>query len=134
MQSVLVPISVCVILPIAVVAITAAAKMNYDNKRSQVLIKSIESNCGIDSGKLAEALQKPRKSAREILNLRLLRGCIFTFIGIALCVIAVLNYMNSDSATSADSVVVPALFGAISLAIGLSYLVVYLVTRKDIKD
>ena len=108
--------------------------MNYDNKRSQVLIKSIESNCGIDSGKLAEALQKPRKSAREILNLRLLRGCIFTFIGIALCVIAVLNYMNSDSATSADSVVVPALFGAISLAIGLSYLVVYLVTRKDIKD
>ncbi|MDE6100355.1 MAG: hypothetical protein K2G01_04865, partial [Paramuribaculum sp.] len=73
MTATLVPIFVGVVLPIAIVAITAASKINNDNKRSKVLIKAIESNCGIDADKLAEALQKPKKTAREILNLRLLR-------------------------------------------------------------
>ncbi|MDE6488700.1 MAG: hypothetical protein K2L46_05410, partial [Paramuribaculum sp.] len=80
MTATLVPIFVGVVLPIAIVAITAASKINNDNKRSKVLIKAIESNCGIDADKLAETLQKPKKTAREILNLRLLRGCIFSFI------------------------------------------------------
>ena len=57
MTATLVPIFVCVVLPVAVVAIIAATKMNNDNKRSKVLIKAIESNCGIDADNLAEALQ-----------------------------------------------------------------------------
>ena len=125
MQQILVPIFVCVVLPVAIVAIVFAAAINNDNKRSKVLIKAIESNCGINADKLAEALQKPKKSAREILNLRLLRGCIFSCIGLALC-------MGTEF--SADPVTVPLVFGGASLAIGLSYLVVYFVTRKQIKD
>lgn len=78
MTSIIVPIFVCVVLPVAIVAIVYAASINSDNQRSKVLIKAIESNCGIDADKLAEALQKPKKTAREILNLRLLRGCIFS--------------------------------------------------------
>ena len=58
MTAILVPIFVCVVLPVAIVAIVFAAAMNNDNKRAKVLIKAIESNCGIDADKLAEALQK----------------------------------------------------------------------------
>lgn len=133
MTATLVPIFVCVVLPVAIVAITAATKMNSDNKRSNVLIKAIESNCGIDADKLAEALQKPKKTAREILNQRLLRGCIFSFIGIALCIVGIVSLcMGTEFA--ADPVTVPLLFGGASLAVGLSYLVVYFVTRKQIDD
>ena len=60
MQQILVPIFVCVVLPVAIVAIVFAAAINNDNKRSKVLIKAIESNCGINADKLAEALQNLR--------------------------------------------------------------------------
>ena len=127
MTATLVPIFVCV------VAIIAATKMNNDNKRSKVLIKAIESNCGIDADKLAEALQKPKKTAREILNNRLLLGCIFSFVGLALCIVGIVS-LCMGTEFSADPVTVPLVFGGASLAVGLSYLVVYLVTRKQIKD
>ena len=133
MTATLVPIFVCVVLPVAVVAIIAATKMNNDNKRSKVLIKAIESNCGIDADKLAEALQKPKKTAREILNNRLLLGCIFSFVGLALCIVGIVS-LCMGTEFSADPVTVPLVFGGASLALGLSYLVVYLVTRKQIKD
>ncbi len=133
MTETLVLIFICVVLPVAIVAIVFAAAMNNDNKRSKVLIKAIESNCEIDADKLAEALQKPKKTAREILNLRLLRGCIFTFIGIALFIVGIVS-LCIGSEFSADSVTVPLVFGGASLAIGLSYLVVFFVTRKQTKD
>lgn len=73
-------------LPVAIVLIVYIAAMNSDNKRAKILIKAIEAGNGIDTKLLAEALRKPQKPAREILNLRLLRGCIFGFIGIALII------------------------------------------------
>ena len=133
MQEILVPIFVCVVLPVAIVAIIFASRTNNDNKRAQVLIKAIESNCGIDADKLAEALQRPKKTALEILNRRLLLGCICSFIGLALCIVGIVS-LCMGTEFSADPVTVPLVFGGISLAIGLSYLVVYFVTRKQIKD
>lgn len=133
MTAILVPIFICVVLPIGIMAIIVGAEINNDNQRSKVLIKAIESNCGIDADKLAEALQKPKKTAREILNLRLLRGCIFSFIGLALCIVGIVA-LCMGTEFSADPVTVPLIFGGASLAIGISYLVVYFVTRNQIKD
>lgn len=133
MAQILVPIFVCVVLPVAIIAIIFGASINSDNKRSKVLIKAIESNCDIDADKLAEALQKPKKTALEILNLRLLRGCIFSLVGIAVCIIGIIAY-SMGMEFQADAVTVPLIFGGISLAIGLSYLVVYFVTRKQINE
>ena len=133
MSHVLVPIFVCVVLPVAIVAIVFAAAINNDNKRAKILIKAIESNCGIDADKLAEALQKPKKSAREILNTRLLLGCLFSFVGLMLLTVGIVSLcMGSEFAS--DPVTVPMMFGGISLSIGLSFIVVYFVTRKQLKD
>jgi hypothetical protein len=105
--------------------------MNGENKRAQIIIKAIEANKDVDTDKLIESLKKPQKTAREILNLRLLRGCIFSLIGIAF---AIVGFVNSTTGTefSADPVTVPLIFGGISLAIGISYLIVWKVTRKQI--
>jgi len=129
----LVPIFVCVVLPVAVVAIYYGAQINSDNRRAQILMKAIEANCGPDADKLAEALHKPKKTAREILNLRLLRGCIFSFIGLAICIVVLILYRIHESFPT-EVVFIILTPGAISLAIGLSYLVVYFATRKHIKD
>lgn len=133
MSPVLVPIFVCCVLPVAIVAIIFAAAMNNDNKRAKVLIKAIEANSTIDADKLAEALNKRKKTEREMLNLRLLRGCIFTFVGIALCAVGVVSLCMGVPAQF-DSVTFPLMIGGASLGVGISYLVVYSVTRKHVKD
>lgn len=133
MEDILVPIFICVVLPVAIVAIIYWGRVNNDNKRTQVLIKAIEANNDIDADKLAEALAKSRKTAKEILNGRLLKGCIFTFIGVCCEIFALVEYFSQNAETSfLDSIEAFGVIGGISLAIGISFLIVYFVTRKQI--
>ena len=118
----LVPISICAILPISIVLVVFLASMYSEKKRAQVLIKAIEANNSIDADKLADALRKPKKTALEILNRRLLWGCIFSLIGIALLVLGFINKTEFFS------------FGGLSLALGASFLIVYFATRKQVTD
>lgn len=133
MTATLVPIFICVILPIAIAIIIALTKINGDNKRSQIIIKAIEANKDVDTDKLIESLRTPHKSPREILNLRLLRGCIFSLTGVALAVVGLVN-LAGDCDLGSDPVTVPLIFGGASLAIGMSYLIVYFVTRNQEGD
>lgn len=133
MSEVLVPIFVCVVLPVAIVLIVFLASMNSDNKRAKIIIKAIEANNMIDADKLSEALQKPKKTARELLNARLLRGCIFSLVGLFLCIIGIANYC-AGSDFSSDPVTVSLILGGASIAVGISYLIVYFVTRKQIEN
>ncbi len=132
MEDILVPIFICVVLPVAIVFIVFYASVNSDNKRAEIIIKAIEANNGVDADKLAESLKNgsKTKTEREILNLRLLRGCIFSLIG--LCVI-ILDLLNLAPCLEFQSNIF-VLLGAISFAIGVSYLVVYYVTRKQKSD
>jgi hypothetical protein len=131
LSEILVPIFLGAVLPIAVVLITSIVKMNAENKRTQIIIKAIEANKDVDTDKLIESFKKPLKSAQEILNLRLLRGCIFSLIGVALATVGLVNFATG-SLFSADPVTVPMLFGGIFFAIGISYLIVWTITRKQI--
>ncbi len=133
MVSILVPIFVCVVLPVAIVLIVFLAAMNSDNKRAAVLIKAIEANQATDTDKLIDSLKKPSKTARELLNLRLLRGCIFSLIGLILVIIGIVNKFSGLEFYN-DPVTIPFIFGGISLAIGISYLIVYFATRKQVNE
>ena len=129
--SIIVPIFICVVLPVSIVLIVYLASMNSDNKRAKILIKAIESGTAIDTDKLADALRKPRKTARELLNLRLLRGCIFSILGAFMLLLSIVGfYAGGDFA---DEFGFDVLFcSAIFLAIGVSYLIVYFVSRKQL--
>ena len=133
MTQTLVPIFVCVVLPIAIVLIVSLAKMNADNKRTQIILKAIEANRDVDTEKLIEPMKKPEKTALQILNLRLLRGCIFSLVGLGLVIVAVVGLLN-DVPFADDPVSVPLVFGSASLTVGLSYLIVYFVTRRQLKS
>ena len=121
----LIPIGVCVVLPIMIVWIVFKAKTNNDNKRADVLIKAIENNANIDAEKLAEALGKQQISAKELLNRRLLRGCMFTILGVAFSIIAL-----TFSAAPEDMQFISYILAALSFAVGIAYLIGYFVTRN----
>ncbi len=131
MEGIIIPIAICVVLPVAIVLIVALTRMNADNKRTQVILRAIDANNKVDVDKLASALRKEARSPRETLNRRLLRGCIFGFIGLVLVIIGCVNATTYQLGN--DAVDVPLVFGGISLAIGLSYLVVYFMTRKYVE-
>lgn len=131
MEDILVPIFVCVVLPVSIVLIVFLAAMNSENKRAQILIKALEVNNSIDAEKLAETLRKQKKTEREILNLRLLRGCIFSLIGILLIIIACIVNLVQGGGFNEDATGLM-ISGGISSAIGVSYLIVYFVTRKQL--
>lgn len=134
LAGVLVPIAICVVLPVLIVWITIRKSVNSDNKRAEVLLKAIEANNSIDVDRLAEALTKPRRTPRELLNHRLMRGCLFTFIGLALCLLGLLC-LNGDPDVEFgdDDVYMPIMFGCISFAVGLSYLIVFFATRRQVE-
>ena len=131
MVEVLVPIFCGCVLPIAIVLIVSLRKTNTVNKRSEILISAIEANKEVDTDKLIDAMKEPKKSPQEILNARLLRGCIFSLIGVVLLVIGCVCLYISLSFDN-DDIAAAFIFGGISLAIGISYLIVYFVTRKQV--
>lgn len=130
METVIESIFICVILPVAVVLIINLTKINAENKRTQIILKAIEANKDVDTNKLIESMKKNKKTACEILNARLLRGCMYSLIGVALAIVGIVG-IATGSAFSEDSVMLPFIFSGISLAIGISYLIVWNVTRKD---
>lgn len=129
-MSIILPIFICVVLPISIVLIFALTNINSDNKRAQILIKAIESNNSIDANLLSESLQKPKKTALEILNLRLLRGCIFSLLGLLFLIIVAI--MSLSGGHDSDTIYCTLMTGGASFAVGISYLIVYRVTRKQL--
>lgn len=128
----IVPIAVVVILPVLIVWIISRAQINKDNKNAEIIIKAIENNSTIDTDKVIEALAKQNKSERQILNRRLLRGCILTFIGIASAVMSVIMY--SIDPEDIDTLLIFVIASAITLAVGIAFLVVYRITRGTVSD
>lgn len=124
----LIPIGICVVLPVLLVWTTNRTKRNRDKLNAEIIIKAIENNSSVDTQKLLESLQSTKKSAREILNLRLLRGCLFSFFGVASFVVSIV-FENYNSQDGRDIML---LLGAPCIAIGLAYLVTYFVTRKKV--
>lgn len=82
-------IGICVIMPIAIVWIVFNAISNKNNKQAEILLEAIKRNPDIDSQKLIDALNKREFSPRESLTRKLLRGAIFTMLGIAFALISI---------------------------------------------
>lgn len=81
-----------------------------------------------DAEILAEVLTKSSKTPRQILESRLLRGCVSTLVGIALAVLTVI-LTESDEDLSFMMV----LGAGILLSVGIGNLIVYFVTRKNVE-
>lgn len=128
--SLLIPIFVGALLPAFIVWVVFKTSSNKDNKNAEVLIKAIENNSSIDADKLIDALSKAQKTDIQILYLRLLRGCMFTFLGIIGFILAIIfTYQLPLS----DMQYIFMVIGGLCFAIGISYLVVYFISRKKLK-
>lgn len=126
-----VPIFIVCVLPIMVVWLLCRRVMVRDRLNAEIVMKAIENNPNINADEIVSALSKKPKDAVALLRLRLLRGCIFTFIGIGLLIFGVLDFcFDADEWALANETTFLAL---IFLAIGIAYLVVYRTTRRQLE-
>ena len=124
---ILVPVGITVVLPVLIVWIVFRSITNKDNKNAEIIIKAIENNSAIDADKLVNALGKHEKTKEQIMQLRLLRGCMFTFSGIAMSILAF--YASANLPYQPLCLLI--LIAGLAFAIGLAYLVVCFVARKQ---
>lgn len=126
--AILIPLGLGLVLPVMIVWLATRTRINSDNKKAEVLIETIKSGHAPEADILAEALTKPSKTPRQILESRLLRGCVCSLIGVAMTVLAVLQIAYEE-----DLWIVMLLAAAICLPIGIGNLIVYFVTRKNVE-
>ncbi len=125
MRDIIVPIGICVVLPVMLVWLVTRVRRNEIDKKTEVMLKAIESGATIDSDLFNEAPKK-RKSTKERLLNRLICGCAASIIGAALTAIGIIPWMTLEDDTFAPLLI----FGGISLAVGIALFIGFFVGRK----
>lgn len=126
--TVLVPICVCVILPVTIVWIVMKAKKNEVNRKSEILLKAIESGVAIDTN-LFKTEQR-HISTKERLLKRLTGACVTTFIGIAIIISSCITWSRYGNSIHADNTQLPLLAGCTLLAVGIALFIVFFTGKK----
>lgn len=119
-------IGVCVIMPIIVVWLNNRTSQNETNKKTEILLKSIESGASIDPEFLKS--QHKEKSLKEKLLGKLTGACIVTAVGISLCiailVLSLVGYTDSFIITNFT------IFGSVAIAVGIGLFISYFVGKR----
>ena len=128
MEEILVPIAICVVLPVMIVWLINRTRQNETNRKTEIMLKAIESGATIDADffKAQQEQRSPNTLKEKLLN-RLTAGCVCTFIGIAAVVVCFVLEAKLGWDHVGDFMLT---FGAISFAIGISFLLVFFVGKK----
>ncbi|MBR5042584.1 MAG: hypothetical protein IKX67_05035 [Bacteroidales bacterium] len=118
------PVCICVVLPVFIVWLAMREKQNEANKKAEIMLKAIESGSTIDADFFKP--QTVKKSIKEKLLGRLTAACVTGFLGVAF----LLGGLAFNWKLNFGPVMPLPLLGSILLAVGISLLVAYLVGKK----
>ena len=79
--AILVPIALCVVLPVMIVWIVSKARAHEVNKRTEVLLAAIEKNSDVDVDKFFQKMSPGNLTIKEKLLAKLQKGVAMTGIG-----------------------------------------------------
>lgn len=124
MDKILVLLGIFVALPVLIVWLVGRTRQNETNRKTEILLKAMESGAAIDTNIFQT------RTIKERLLKRLTAGSIFTLMGLFFVIISIVNWANLQPGMANGSATIPAIFGGIWLAIGLSFFIVFFVGRK----
>ena len=125
----LVAFGISVVMPVMIVWLVSRTRQNETNKKTEIMLKAIESGATIDADFFKDA-QKKQKSTKERLLNRLIWGCATSILGVGLAVLGIVQWVNWNGTSSNESFVVPLVFAGIFLAIGIALFIGFFVGRK----
>ena len=126
-EETIVPIGICVILPIIIVWLIMRRKTNETNRRTEVLLAAIEKNPDLDMEDLIRKMNPKSKTTKERLMSRLLWGLVFIAIGTSL----LLSALYQDNLGGAGPEYFPIYCGSgCLLLIGISFVAVFFISKR----
>ena len=125
MDEILVPIFVCVVLPVALVLLGVIARRNEVNRKTEVALKSIEAGVPIDPTYF-KTTTKERSTKRMLLG-RLTGALIVSLLGVAFLVLGFFGQSIVDEELDSFLYFFPA---GVLLAIGIALFITYFVGKK----
>ena len=122
----LIPIGVCVVLPIFIVWLNLRAKMNETNRKAEVMLKAIEAGKEVDADYF-----KPEGKAKTVKGQLLgkLTGACITFL-IGALVMTIVLCMSAQEKIESEATLGFAVFGGIMIAIGVALFIAFFVGKK----
>ena len=126
---VIIPLGICVVLPIACVCLFVYMKNHEINKRSEILLAAIEKNMDIDVDVLFRKLADSQQTLKERILKKLTKGLLFSAVGLGLLCVSVWRLFDGFVT---DLWYVILFIAAISLLIGIAYIIVYVISKKEL--
>ena len=132
MEDILLPIFMCVVMPVAIVWLVMRTKLNETNKMAEIMLKAIETGAPIDPDFFKTQTSTLRKSLKERQLGWLTAACILIAFGLGSIlvgsIIILVNNWSYDTAPSAYSLITFA--GGLVLVIGIALLAVYFIRKR----
>lgn len=125
---VMVPIGICVVLPVSIVMLYLRARKHETNKRTEILLAAIEKNAEIDVEDFLAKMAPPKKSIKQMLLTKLMWGSIITAIGVGAMGYTI--YADVIGEMPVRYLQNCYLFSALILLVGVAILIVFFVSKK----
>ena len=125
----LVSFGICVVMPVMIVWLVSRTRQNETNKKTEIMLKAIESGATIDADFFKDTQKKQRSTKERLLN-RLVWGCATSILGVGLAALGIVQWVNWNGTSSNESFVLPLVFAGIFLAIGIALFIGFYVGRK----
>ena len=130
MEDIIIPIFICVVLPVTIVWLVARTKQNETNRKAEIMLKAIESGAQVDMNQLSPEKKKGPKTIKQDLLDKLNGACITTLMGVAFLAWAIVGYVNPDYMDGRIFEDLAPIAGGIMLAVGIGLFISYFVGKK----
>lgn len=129
----LIPIGICVILPIIVITLAMRTRRHEIDKKTEVMMKAIENGAQLDPAFFASAAKVgcKEKTVKDKLMGYLTAACVTSALGLLVGIVFTIVFTNiglwKDDVGVAITCIVPCV---ILLAIGIAFFIVYAIGKK----
>ena len=132
MEDIILPIFMCVVMPVAIVWLVMRAKQNETNKMAEIMLKAIEAGIPLDPDFFKTQTRTLQKSLKERQLGWLTAACILIALGLGSILVGVIIILiNNWTYVTAPSVYQLLTFaGGILFVIGIALLVVYFIRKR----
>ena len=129
MEDIIIPIFICVVLPVAIVWLVARTKQNETNRKAEIMLKAIESGASIDMEQFNTGKKSPRTIKQDLLE-KLNGACITTFMGVAFLAWGVVGYFHPEYTDGRFFNHLSPVAGGVLLAVGIGLFISYFAGKK----
>ena len=128
LEDILIPISICVIMPITMVWLNLRSKKQADKNRTDIILAALEKNPNIDLEELMQKITPKSATLKEKLLKKLMWGSVISAIGIGFLGYAL--YMNFIGGMPAEDLGRSFFCGGITMLIGMAILLVFFISKR----